>query len=100
MLEGGGGWGAMPFGVRGLLGRWTDGLETQPCEDDGRCVEARFEFHGEVSNWGVTQVESMSHMFRGGQNFNRPLQAWTTGKVKDMSMMFRGYAKFDRPITS
>ena len=51
-------------------------------------------FNGDVSKWDVSNVETMSSMFRGCEKFDCDLGDWDVSKVKDMSNMFSGCSSF------
>ncbi len=44
-------------------------------------------YNGDISQWNVSKVTSMSNMFKGSK-FNGDISNWNTSKVVDMSKMF------------
>jgi len=51
-------------------------------------------FNGDISEWNTEYVTDMSYMFRGCENFDKPLN-FNTKNVRDMSYMFYGCESFD-----
>lgn len=54
----------------------------------------REDFDG-IEDWDVSNVESMSRVFKGCEEFNKNLSKWNVSKVKDMSKMFHSCHKFE-----
>jgi surface protein len=46
--------------------------------------------YGHISNWDVSQVKNMSHLFEN-KVFNEDLSAWDVSNVTNMSYMFKGW---------
>ncbi len=55
---------------------------------------SRYKFE-DISDWDVSQVETMSSMFQGASSFNGNLSSWNVSKVSDMSYMFWDAASFE-----
>ena len=47
------------------------------------------EFNGNISEWNVSNVESMYSMF-AGSDFDGDISKWDVSKVADMRYMFQG----------
>jgi surface protein len=62
----------------------------------GPVMEGR-EFHGNISDWDVSNVTRMNSMFYQSE-FNGDISKWNVSKVRDMSGMFRE-SKFARDIS-
>jgi surface protein len=45
------------------------------------------EFNGDISKWDISKVQHMTSMFYGA-NFNGDISQWNTSKVENMQMMF------------
>jgi len=58
------------------------------------------DFHGDVSQWDVSNVEDMSYMFEDCDNFNCDLSKWDVSKVKDMRSMFSRCYNFNQDLSS
>ena len=43
--------------------------------------------YGEISNWDVSKVTDMFHMFDGAESFNQPLNKWNVSNVIDMEQV-------------
>ena len=55
--------------------------------------------YGEIEDWDVSNVTSMSEMFsRQARSFNQPLNKWNVSKVTDMESMFSGATSFNQPL--
>ena len=52
----------------------------------------RSNFNGDISQWDVSNVKSMNHMFYDARSFNGDLSKWDVSNVEDMLCML-GYAK-------
>ena len=50
--------------------------------------EALKDFNGDISEWDVSNVVSMNHMFYGCHNFNCDLSKWNVSNVKNMRSTF------------
>ena len=57
-------------------------------------------FNDDISNWNVSSVTNMSHMFANALSFNQPLDSWDVSSVTDMSYMFYAALSFDQPLNS
>ncbi len=55
------------------------------------------EFNGDISDWDVSNVKDMSFMFQRS-NFNRDISEWDVSKVENMQNMFE-YSKFNNDIS-
>ncbi len=58
----------------------------------------RSSFNGDISNWDVSQVTDMSHMFAGAAAFNGDISTWNVARVTDMSTMFYSAKSFKRSL--
>ena len=56
-------------------------------------------FNGNVSNWDVSNVKDMSHMFCVAILFNSDISNWDVSNVKDMSNMFNSTIEFNGDIS-
>ena len=55
--------------------------------------------YGEIEDWDVSNVTSMSEMFsRQARSFNQPLNKWNVSKVTDMNWMFQNANSFNQPL--
>ena len=54
--------------------------------------------YGEIRNWDVSNVTSMSSMFMGARSFNQPLNNWNVSKVETMFAMFDDATSFNQPL--
>lgn len=61
-------------------------------------VSASWDENDNITQWDVSHVTNMSHMFDGASAFNRRLQLWDTSNVRDMSAMFKGATSFDQSL--
>ena len=55
-------------------------------------------FDSPINHWDVSNVTDMSYAFSGALNFNQPLDAWDVSNVTDMTWMFRGTQVFNQSI--
>merc|ERR1719362_2811855 len=55
-------------------------------------------FNGNISNWNVTNVTTMSRMFSQAHFFNATLRDWDVSCVTDMSNMFQNSQTFQGNI--
>jgi len=68
-----------------------------------RNVPARTELtedFGNISEWDISAISSMSGLFAGLENFNEDVTAWQTAQVIDMSFLFAGASSFNRSLSS
>ena len=56
--------------------------------------------YGEISNWDVSKVTDMFHMFDGAESFNQPLNKWDVSSVTNMSGMFSHATSFNQPLNN
>ena len=54
--------------------------------------------YGDISNWDVSNVTDMNHMFMGSDSFNQPLNKWNVSNVTFMGSMFRDATSFNQPL--
>ena len=54
--------------------------------------------YGEIGDWDVSRVTSMSMLFRGQKDFNENISRWDTSNVTDMGYMFAGASSFNQPL--
>ena len=55
-------------------------------------------FNQDLSNWDVSQVTNMEHMFNGASSFNQDLSNWDVNQVTNIKYMFNGASSFNQPI--
>ena len=51
-------------------------------------IDNRDEFNGDISNWDVSNVKSMSYMFYDCISFNQDISNWDVSKVIHTGFMF------------
>ena len=56
--------------------------------------------YGEISNWDVSKVTSMSSMFENATSFNQPINNWNVSSVTSMYHMFRRARSFNQPLNN
>ena len=56
-------------------------------------------FNGNISEWDVSNVMSMSYMFCNNKKFNGNISKWNVSNVIDMSFMFYGDTNFNQDIS-
>ena len=44
--------------------------------------------YGDISNWDVSNVTDMNHMFEDATSFNQSLNKWNVSNVTNMAWMF------------
>ena len=54
--------------------------------------------YGKMSDWNVSQVTDMSHLFEDEHLFNEPLNNWDVSNVTDMRAMFYGATSFNQSL--
>ena len=59
---------------------------------------AETKYGGHISNWDVSQVTNMEHMFNGASSFNQDLSNWDVSQVTNIKYMFNGASSFNQPI--
>ena len=57
-------------------------------------------FDGDVSQWNVSNVTNMAHMFSGCKKFNCDISRWDVSNVENMDLMFYGCEKFNQNLNS
>ena len=57
-------------------------------------------FDGDISDWDVSNVFSMSAMFSGASSFNQDISSWVVSNVLTMSGMFNDASSFNQDIGS
>ena len=55
-------------------------------------------FNDDISRWDVSNVTNMSGMFHGARSFNQPIGDWNVSNVTNMSHMFCNALSFNQPI--
>ncbi|MCP4456704.1 MAG: BspA family leucine-rich repeat surface protein, partial [Cytophagales bacterium] len=55
---------------------------------------------GDITNWDVSNISYMRHMFWAVNSFNQDLSSWDVSSVTDMSNMFLGVNNFNGDISS
>ena len=77
----------------------------QDAVDDWLASEALAERrYGPISDWDVSSITTMSHLFDTRRNpnashFNADLSRWNVGQVTDMRSLFRGCAAFESDLS-
>ena len=61
----------------------------------GDCAGLR----GPIATWDVSEITSLSGLFRGHALFNQDISKWNVSRVTDMSSMFRGATVFNADIS-
>lgn len=51
--------------------------------------------YGNIGDWDVRRVTTMSRLFEDLSNFNDDISRWNTSNVTDLSYMFYGAASFN-----
>ncbi|MBO5003741.1 MAG: DUF285 domain-containing protein [Clostridia bacterium] len=54
----------------------------------------------DISNWNVSNVEDMSHMFTDYHNFNCDISNWNVSNVKNMDQMFKNCIIFNQDLSN
>ena len=57
-------------------------------------------FNGDISQWNVSNVKTMTWMFLRAKNFNQPLNNWDVSNVRNMHMMFYEALSFNQPLNN
>jgi len=57
------------------------------------------DFHGDVSQWDVSNVKYMYYTFQDCTKFNCDLSKWDVSKVTDMRGMFDGCSEFNQDLS-
>src|SRR5690625_4392751 len=57
-------------------------------------------FNEDISSWDVSQVTNMWSMFSGAESFNQDISNWDVSAVEDMSSMFKGAVSFNQDISN
>ena len=74
-------------------------IDTSEITDMSRLFyESTFNFNGNISNWVVSNVEDMNHMFYSSE-FNGDISNWDVSNVENMEYMF-AYSKFNGDISN
>jgi surface protein len=55
-------------------------------------------FNVDISNWDVSKVKRMDHMFALTTGFNQPIGKWTTSSLESMHYMFSKNETFNQPL--
>ncbi len=55
-------------------------------------------FNQDISNWDVSNVETMDGMFAENEYFNQPIGKWNTHSAINMADMFCSAERFNQPI--
>jgi uncharacterized protein (TIGR02145 family) len=59
-----------------------------------------YNFNGDISSWDVSSVTDMNHMFWNAYNFNGDISSWDVSSVTDMSSMFSVTESFNGDLSS
>ena len=57
-------------------------------------------FNQDISNWDVSNVRNMTHMFYRAEKFNQPLNNWNVSNVTNMEGMFFWTKSFNQPLNN
>ena len=55
-------------------------------------------FNNNINNWDVSHVMNMSHLFNWVEAFNQPLDLWHTEQVTNMEGLFKGAKSFNQTL--
>ena len=55
-------------------------------------------FTGDISQWDVSSVTDMNHIFHYASSFNGDISKWEVSKVTKMSFMFWGASSFNQTL--
>jgi len=75
--------------IRNAVQKWNEG--------GSACEEVADEF-GEIGDWDVSNVTSMSGLFTCANSFNDDISRWDTSSVVDMSRIFNAAISFNQPL--
>ena len=56
------------------------------------------DFNENISRWDTSNVTNMGYMFAHASSFNQPVEGWNTAKVTNMSRMFESASSFSQPV--
>jgi len=87
-------WTMGDFLTYGNISDWDVSLIT----DMSHLFEANNGFNGDLSSWDVSSVTNMNHMFKNASSFNQNIGGWDVSNVIDMGAMFLGTANFNQDI--
>lgn len=55
-------------------------------------------FNQPIENWNTSNIQGMFGVFNSANSFNRPIEIWDTSSVTSMGQMFQANPLFNRPI--
>ena len=58
------------------------------------------DFFGHISEWDVSSVTDMSHLFEDKIDFNQDISNWDTSRVENMGFMFKRARSFNQDISN
>jgi surface protein len=87
-------WTMGDFLTYGNISDWDVSLIT----DMSHLFENKTSFNDDLSLWDVSSVTNMNHMFKNASNFNQNIGGWDVSNVFDMGAMFLGAANFNQDI--
>ncbi|MEM7485313.1 MAG: BspA family leucine-rich repeat surface protein [Bacteroidota bacterium] len=56
------------------------------------------QFNGNISDWDLSTIGDMSSMFQNASSFDQNIGGWNTENVTDMAQMFSGASSFNQDI--
>ncbi len=100
-------WGPNPWssmenafaGCSQLEGQATDTPDLSNVESMSSMFRSAHIFDQDLSGWNVSNVKDMSSMFRATRMFNQALSGWDVSSVTDMSYMFRATRMFNQALS-
>ena len=78
-------------GCGSLFGRYSDAPDLSEVTTMSAMFRLAVNFNGTVNDWDVSKVTNMSQLFENAISFNQPIGNWDVGLVTDMSFMFNNF---------
>jgi surface protein len=69
-------------------------------KDLSSLFDDRVDFNQDISNWDVSNVTNMRHMFRRAASFNQDLSNWDVSSVTNMENMFCRATSFNQDLSN
>lgn len=101
-------WGSNIWGPLGLEGAFfgcsklnstaTDAPNLTQVTSLSQIFKGASSFNGAIGNWNTSNVINMSEAFVGASAFNQEINDWNTSNVTNMSKMFAGASSFNQDI--
>ena len=101
--------GSCTYSISGCTDPLASNYNSEANTDDGSCIQAitQDNIHsavdswvsspesteatfGHISDWDVSGITNMSHLFEGAHNFNDDISSWDVSSVTNMRRMFHG----------